>query len=59
MRDINNINVNLKKRIDEFPEDIRDIAMEIVKDFNNQNKSKQSIEEMINRKINNLLSEGN
>lgn len=59
MRDINNINVNLKKRIDEFPEDIKDIAMEIVKDFNNQNKSKQSIEEMINRKINNLLSEGN
>lgn len=59
MRDTNNINVNLKKRIDEFPEDIRDIAMEIVKSFNNQNKSKQSIEEMINRKINNLLSEGN
>lgn len=58
MKDNINININLKEKIDEFPEDIRNIAIEIVESFNNKNKSIQSIEDMINRKLNNLLSEG-
>lgn len=53
-----NININLKEKINDFPEDIRNIAIDIVESFNNENKSIQSIEDMINRKLNNLLSEG-
>ena len=59
MRDNSNININLKEKIDEFPEDIRNIAIDIVENFNNPHRSEQSIEYMINRKLNNLLSEGN
>ena len=59
MRDNSNININLKEKIDEFPEDIKNIAIDIVENFNNPNRSEQSIEDMINRKLNNLLSEGN
>ena len=58
MKDKINININLKEKIDDFPEDIRNIAIEIVESFNNENKSIQSIEDMINRRLNNLLSEG-
>ena len=58
MKDNINININLKEKIDDFPEDIRYIAIEIVESFNNENKSIQSIEDMINRRLNNLLSEG-
>ncbi|WP_418585582.1 hypothetical protein [Intestinibacter sp.] len=58
MKDNINININLKEKIDDFPEDIRNIAIEIVESFNNENKSIQSIEDMINRRLNNLLSEG-
>ena len=58
MKDNINININLKEKIDDFPEDIRNIAIEIVESFNNENKSIQSIEDMIKRRLNNLLSEG-
>ena len=51
MKDNINININLKEKIDDFPEDIRNIAIEIVESFNNENKSIQSIEDMINRRL--------
>lgn len=53
-----NINVNLKDKIDEFPEDIREIAVEIIGSLNQKNKSIQSIEDMIERKVNNLVNKG-
>lgn len=53
-----NINVNLKDKIDEFPEDIREIAIEIIASLNQKNKSIQSIEDMIERKVNNLVNKG-
>lgn len=54
----NNINVNLRDKIEEFPEDIKMIALEIVDSLNNKNKSLQTIEDMIDRKINNLVNKG-
>lgn len=57
MKDNNNININLKEKIDDFPEDIRDIAIDIVESFNKDN-STQFIEDLINRRLNKLLSEG-
>ena len=58
MSNINNVNANLKEKIDEFPAEIRNIAMEIIESFSQKNKSIQSIEDMIERRINNLLNEG-
>lgn len=54
----NNINVNLREKIEEFPEDIKEIALEIVDSLNNKSKSLQTIEDMIERKINNLINKG-
>lgn len=54
----NNINVNLRDKIEEFPGDIKMIALEIVESLNNKNKSLQTIEDMIDRKINNLVNKG-
>ncbi|WP_160165080.1 hypothetical protein [Paraclostridium bifermentans] len=54
----NNININLKEKIEGFPEDIKDIALEIVDSLNNKNKSLQTIEDMIDRRINNLVNKG-
>lgn len=54
----NNINVNLRDKIEEFPGDIKMIALEIVDSLNNKNKSLQTIEDMIDRKINNLVNKG-
>lgn len=52
----NNININLKEKIDKFPEDIREIAMSLIETINENKSSNEYIEEMIKQKINKLIN---
>lgn len=52
----NNININLKEKIDEFPEDILEIATKIIESINENKNSNEYIEDMIMHKINNIIN---
>ena len=53
-----NINSNLKNKLDEFPEEVRSISIDIIEKLNSSNASKESIEEMIMLKVNSLVAKG-
>ncbi|MBE1303383.1 hypothetical protein G4W71_04925 [Clostridium botulinum] len=49
------ININLQEKIDEFPENIREIAIGMIEQLNKNNISRERIEEDVLRKINKLV----
>lgn len=52
----NKININLKEKIDEFPEDIREIATKMIEIINESKNSNEYIEEMIIQRINKIIN---
>ena len=52
----NIININLKEKLDEFPSEIRDIAIEMIEIINESKNSNEYIEEMIIQRINKIIN---
>ncbi|MGO5064187.1 MULTISPECIES: hypothetical protein [unclassified Clostridium] len=49
------VNIDLQEKIDEFPENIREIAIGMIEQLNKNNISRERIEEDVLRKINKLV----
>lgn len=52
----NIININLKEKLDEFPSEIRDIAIEMIEIINENKSSNEYIEERVITRINKVIS---
>lgn len=52
------ININLEEKISEFPEELKEIALEMINNLNKSNVSEITVEDMVERKINQLAVKG-
>lgn len=52
------ININLEEKIGEFPEELREIALEMINNLNKNNVSETTVEDMVERRINQLAVKG-
>jgi hypothetical protein len=51
------INVNIKKKIDEFPEDIQDVALMLINELEKGKMTKKQISGMIKNEVRELVAE--
>lgn len=51
------ININIEKRVTEFPDDLREIALMLMKELESGNKSKTKIAELIKDEVRELVLE--
>lgn len=52
------ININLEEKIGKFPEELREIALEMINNLNKNNVSETTVEDMVERRINQLAVKG-